>query len=39
LVGIIETVGELAKVLSLSLRLFGNVFAGEVLMVGRRVKQ
>jgi ammonia channel protein AmtB len=27
LVGIIETVGELAKVLSLSLRLFGNVFA------------
>ena len=33
LVGIIETVGELAKVLSLSLRLFGNVFAGEVLMV------
>jgi len=25
--------GELAKVISLSLRLFGNMFAGEVLMV------
>jgi F-type H+-transporting ATPase subunit a len=32
MVGIIETVGELAKVLSLSLRLFGNIFAGEVLI-------
>ncbi len=32
LVGIIETIGELAKVLSLSLRLFGNMFAGEVLI-------
>lgn len=32
LVGIIEIVGEMAKVLSLSLRLFGNVFAGEVLI-------
>jgi F-type H+-transporting ATPase subunit a len=31
-VGIIEIIGELAKVLSLSLRLFGNVFAGEVLI-------
>ncbi len=31
-VGIIEIVSEGAKVLSLSLRLFGNVFAGEVLM-------
>lgn len=31
-VGIIETVGEVAKVVSLSLRLFGNVFAGEVLI-------
>lgn len=31
-VGIIELVGEIAKVLSLSLRLFGNVFAGEVLL-------
>lgn len=31
-VGIIEIVGELAKVASLSLRLFGNIFAGEVLL-------
>ncbi|MFA6105126.1 MAG: F0F1 ATP synthase subunit A [Patescibacteria group bacterium] len=31
-VGLIEIVSELAKVLSLSLRLFGNIFAGEVLM-------
>lgn len=31
-VGLIEIVGELAKTLSLSLRLFGNIFAGEVLM-------
>jgi F-type H+-transporting ATPase subunit a len=31
-VGLIEIVGEIAKVISLSLRLFGNVFAGEVLM-------
>lgn len=32
-VGFIEIIGEIAKVLSLSLRLFGNVFAGEILMV------
>ena len=31
-VGFIEIVGELAKVASLSFRLFGNVFAGEVLL-------
>lgn len=31
-VGAIEMVSELAKVLSLSLRLFGNIFAGEVLI-------
>lgn len=31
-VGLIEIISEIAKVLSLSLRLFGNVFAGEVLM-------
>lgn len=31
-VGLIEVVGELAKVASLSLRLFGNIFAGEVLL-------
>ncbi len=30
--GMIEFVGELAKIASLSLRLFGNIFAGEVLI-------
>lgn len=31
-VGLIEIIGEIAKVASLSFRLFGNVFAGEVLL-------
>lgn len=31
-VGAIELVSEFAKIASLSLRLFGNIFAGEVLM-------
>lgn len=31
-VGILEIISEVAKLLSLSLRLFGNVFAGEVLL-------
>ncbi len=31
-VGLLETVSEVAKLLSLSLRLFGNIFAGEVLL-------
>lgn len=31
-VSLIELVGEFAKVASLSLRLFGNIFAGEVLL-------
>jgi len=31
-VGVVEIVGELAKVASLSFRLFGNIFAGEVLL-------
>ncbi len=31
-VGLIEIVGEVAKVASLSFRLFGNIFAGEVLL-------
>ncbi len=31
-VGIIEVLGEMAKVASLSFRLFGNIFAGEVLL-------
>lgn len=32
LVGVIELFAEVAKVVSLSLRLFGNIFAGEVLI-------
>ena len=32
-VGILETISELAKIVSFSFRLFGNVFAGEVLLV------
>lgn len=32
-VGLIELVSEVAKLLSFSFRLFGNVFAGEVLLV------
>ena len=32
-VGILELLSELAKIISLSFRLFGNVFAGEVLLV------
>lgn len=32
-VGLLEVIGEGAKVASLSFRLFGNVFAGEVLLV------
>lgn len=31
-VGLIEIISELAKVASLSFRLFGNIFAGEVLL-------
>lgn len=31
-VGILELIGEVAKVLSFSFRLFGNIFAGEVLL-------
>lgn len=31
-VGLIEIIGEMSKVASLSFRLFGNVFAGEVLL-------
>jgi F-type H+-transporting ATPase subunit a len=31
-VGLVEIIGELAKVASLSFRLFGNIFAGEVLL-------
>jgi F-type H+-transporting ATPase subunit a len=31
-VGIVEIIGEMAKVASLTFRLFGNIFAGEVLL-------
>ncbi len=32
-VGLLELIGEFAKIASLSFRLFGNVFAGEVLLL------
>lgn len=32
-IGILELIGEVAKIISLSFRLFGNVFAGEVLLI------
>ncbi len=32
-VGILELIGEVSKMISFSFRLFGNVFAGEVLLV------
>lgn len=32
MVGVIEIISEIAKVISLSLRLFGNIFAGEILL-------
>ncbi len=32
-VGLLEIVGEFAKIISFAFRLFGNVFAGEVLLV------
>ncbi|MBI3619019.1 F0F1 ATP synthase subunit A [Candidatus Peregrinibacteria bacterium] len=32
-VGILELIAELAKIISFSFRLFGNIFAGEVLLV------
>lgn len=32
-IGILELISEFAKVVSLSFRLFGNVFAGEVLLI------
>lgn len=31
-VGVLELVGELTKVVSLSFRLFGNIFAGEIVL-------
>nr|MCU0509063.1 F0F1 ATP synthase subunit A [Anaerolineae bacterium] len=32
-VGILELIGEFARLLSFSFRLFGNIFAGEVLLM------
>lgn len=32
-IGILELISEIAKIISLSFRLFGNVFAGEVLLI------
>jgi F-type H+-transporting ATPase subunit a len=32
-VGMLELLGELAKMISFSFRLFGNIFAGEVLLI------
>lgn len=32
-VGILEAIGEFAKVISFTFRLFGNIFAGEVLLI------
>lgn len=32
-VGILETISEFAKIISFAFRLFGNIFAGEVLLV------
>ena len=32
-IGILELVSEFAKIISLSFRLFGNIFAGEVLLI------
>jgi F-type H+-transporting ATPase subunit a len=32
-VGILEFISEIAKVISFTFRLFGNIFAGEVLLV------
>ncbi len=33
LVGLLEVIGEFSRMLSFSFRLFGNIFAGEVLLV------
>jgi len=33
LVGLLDIISEIAKIISLSLRLFGNIYAGEVLAV------
>jgi len=37
-VGFLEIIGEITKILSLSFRLFGNIFAGEVLLTTASTK-
>lgn len=37
-VGLLELIGEFTKVISLSFRLFGNIFAGEVLLTTASTK-
>ena len=37
-VGLLELIGEATKILSLSFRLFGNIFAGEVLLTTASTK-
>lgn len=37
-VGILELIGEVTKIFSLSFRLFGNIFAGEVLLTTASTK-
>lgn len=37
-VGLLEIIGEITKILSLSFRLFGNIFAGEVLLTTAQTK-
>lgn len=37
-VGLLEVIGEFTKILSLSFRLFGNIFAGEVLLTTASTK-
>jgi F-type H+-transporting ATPase subunit a len=32
-VGLLELIAEIARIISFSFRLFGNIFAGEVLLV------
>jgi F-type H+-transporting ATPase subunit a len=32
-IGLLELIGEFTKIVSLSFRLFGNIFAGEVLLL------
>ncbi|MGQ9599615.1 MAG: F0F1 ATP synthase subunit A [Anaerolineae bacterium] len=32
-IGVVESISEIAKIVSFSFRLFGNIFAGEVLLV------